>query len=164
MNDALAVRGVQGIRDLDARARMVSNSIGRAEIRCFSVTPSRYSMAMNGFAILLADVVDRADVGVIQRRRGLGLALEARQRLRFGGDLVRQELQRNEAVQACVFGLVHHAHAATAEFFQDGVMRDFLSDHVHGILRRARGQVNKRVRRAMQPLPRAKRTRDHGSG
>ena len=51
-------------------------------MRCFSVTPSRNSMAMNALAVLLADFVDRADVGMVQSGSGLSFALEAVQRLR----------------------------------------------------------------------------------
>jgi len=35
--------------------------------------------------------------------------------------------------QACVFGLIHNPHAATAEFFKDAVMRDALSDERVGV-------------------------------
>ena len=48
--------------------------------------------------VLLADVVDRADVRVIQRRRCLRLTLEAGQRLRVSGNLLRQELERHKTV------------------------------------------------------------------
>ncbi len=50
------------------------------------------------FAILCANVVDSANVGMVQRRSRLGLALETRQRLRFAGHLVGQEFQGNETV------------------------------------------------------------------
>ena len=39
-----------------------------------------------GFAVFLSDVVDRADVGVIERGSGLGFALEAGEGLRIFGD------------------------------------------------------------------------------
>ena len=40
-------------------------------------------------AILLTDFVDRADVGMVQRRGGLRLALETGESLRISGYLVR---------------------------------------------------------------------------
>ena len=46
----------------------------------------------------------------------------AHKRLMVSRNLVRQELERHEAVQACIFGLVHHAHATTTEFLDDAVV------------------------------------------
>ena len=75
-----------------------------------------------GFAVFFADVVNGADVGMIERGGGLGFALEARESLRICGNSFRQKFERDEAQQADVFGFVDHAHAATAELFEDAVM------------------------------------------
>jgi hypothetical protein len=56
--------------------------------------------------LLLTDVIDRADVGMIQRRSGLSLPPEAGQRLRVAGDILGQELERDETVQPGVLGLI----------------------------------------------------------
>ena len=82
-----------------------------------------------GLPILLADVVDGADVGMVQRRRGLGFALKAGEGLRVAGNIFRQELQGDEAMQPRVFGFVNHAHPAAAELLDDAVMRNGLADH-----------------------------------
>ena len=74
------------------------------------------------FSVLFADVVNRADVGVIQCRCGLRLALESGQRLRVAGNLLRQELQRDKAVKARVLRFVDHAHTTAAEFLDDAVV------------------------------------------
>ncbi len=66
---------------------------GFPAMRCFSVTPSRNSMAMNDWPSCFADVVDRADVGMVQSRCSPSLAAKAFQRLRVLGDVVGQELQ-----------------------------------------------------------------------
>jgi hypothetical protein len=66
---------------------------------------------------------------MVQGRRGLRLALEAGQSLRIAGHFVRQELERDETVRASVFGFVHDTHAATAEFFEDAVVRNGLANH-----------------------------------
>ena len=68
-------------------------------------------------AVLLADVVNGADVGMIQGGCGVRFAPEAAERLRIAGDLVGQKLQGDETMQPGVFGLVDDAHAAAAEFF-----------------------------------------------
>ena len=80
-------------------------------------------------AILLADVVNGADVGMIKRRSGLRLALETDEGLRIPGHFLRQELEGNETMQPGIFGFIDHAHPATAELFQNPVMGDGLTDH-----------------------------------
>src|SRR4029077_14212785 len=80
-------------------------------------------------AILAADFVYRTNVGMIQRGRRLGLALKAGQGLGIAGHFCGQELERYKTVQARVFGLVHDTHPAAADFLEDAVVRDGLSDH-----------------------------------
>ena len=82
-----------------------------------------------GFAVLFANIVNRANVGMIQGGRGLRLALKTTERLGIARHLIRKELQSNEAVQASVLGLVDHTHPSAAEFFEDPVVRDRLPDH-----------------------------------
>jgi len=79
--------------------------------------------------VLLADVVNRADVGVIQCRCGLGFALKAGERLRVACNVLWQEFEGDEAVQPGVLGFVDHAHPATAKFLDDAVVRDDPVDH-----------------------------------
>ncbi len=80
--------------------------------------------------MLVVNLVDSADVGVIQCRGGLRFALETAQCLGILRYLVGKELQGNETVELDVLGLVDHSHAAAAEFLQDAVMRDGLSDEL----------------------------------
>ena len=78
--------------------------------------------------VLLADVVDRADVRVVQRRRRLRFAREPAQRLGIPRELFGDELERNGTAQPRIFGLVHDAHAAAAELLDDAVVRERLTD------------------------------------
>ena len=80
-------------------------------------------------AVLLADFVNGADVGMVQGRGGLGFALKTGQSLRVSGDFLGQELQGHKAVQPGVLGLVDHTHPATAQLLDDAVVRDGLADH-----------------------------------
>ena len=66
-------------------------------------------------AVLLPDVVERADVGMVQARDSLGFALEA-----LGGHATiglagEQQLDRDFAIEAGVFREVHLAHATRSE-------------------------------------------------
>ena len=82
-----------------------------------------------GLIAVLADLVNGADVGVIQRRRRTGFATETLQGLRVHGHIIRQKLQSHEAAEFGVFGLVDHTHAAPAELLDDAVVRNGLADH-----------------------------------
>ncbi len=75
-------------------------------------------------AVLLAGVMNRADIRVIQSGSGAGLALEAVQRLRIAREFATQELECYEAVEPCVLRFVDHPHPAAAQFSGDAVVGD----------------------------------------
>ena len=68
-----------------------------------------------------ADGVDRDDVGVGQPGGGLRLAGEALPDVLLEGELGRQDLDGDPALEPLVAGAVHHAHAATADLALDGI-------------------------------------------
>jgi hypothetical protein len=74
--------------------------------------------------VLFFHAVDAGEVGVVELREGLGLALETLEPGRVGRQLRRQRLDRNLPIQPGVRGEVHHAHAATAELAGDVVRAD----------------------------------------
>ena len=80
-------------------------------------------------SILLPDVIDRADVRVIQGGGGLRLALEASQSLSVSGNLLGQELQGDETTEPGILGLEDHTHPAAAQPLDDSVVGDGLADH-----------------------------------
>jgi hypothetical protein len=90
----------------------------------------------------LVNLEDHADVGMVQRRRRLRLALEASESLCVFGNIVRQELQSHKAVEFYILRFVNNTHPAAAEFFDDTVMRDRLADHWAEMLGRRVMQVN----------------------
>lgn len=68
-----------------------------------------------------ADIVERADVGVIEGGDGSGFAFEALAEIGLG------ELDGDFAVEACVAGFVDNAHAAFADGGEDLVGADLVS-------------------------------------
>ena len=66
-------------------------------------------------ALMLADPEDRDDVGVVQPRGGLGLALEPDEELGVEQPVVAQHLQRHAAAQRLLLGLVDDPHPAAAD-------------------------------------------------
>src|SRR5437667_11847830 len=79
--------------------------------------------------LVLADVVKRANVRMVEGRRGAGFAREALERLRVAGKLRGEELERHRPAQARVLGLVHDAHAPAAELLEYSIMRNGGPDH-----------------------------------
>ena len=148
MDDAFGVRGIKSVSDIDANFKQAVNFHGSGGDDVLEGCALHELHHDEGAAIMFLNVVDGADIGVIQRRGGPRFTLETLQHLSVFGNIVRQEFQRDEASQAHVFGLVDHAHTAAAEFLDNPIMRDGLSDerigawHVEHILGCDQEQVN----------------------
>ena len=82
-----------------------------------------------GLGFVLADLVDGADVGVIQSGGRASFAPEALESLGVVGKFVRKELQGDEASELGVFSLVNHAHPTAAQLIHYAIVRDGLPDH-----------------------------------
>ena len=78
---------------------------------------------------MFLNLVNGADVGVIQRGSGTRFAAEALQRLRVLVEFFREKFERHTAAKLEIFGGVDHTHAAAPELFQNAVMRESLADH-----------------------------------
>ena len=61
------------------------------------------------------EAVDLRDVRMIERREHLRFALEPRQPIGIGRERVRQDLDRDVAIQLRVAGAIHLAHAAAPQ-------------------------------------------------
>ena len=72
-------------------------------------------------AAALVDVVDRDDVGVRQARGGLRLAGEALADFLLEGELGREHLDRDAALQPLVAGAIDHPHPASADLAFDRI-------------------------------------------
>jgi hypothetical protein len=69
-----------------------------------------------------AEVVDREDVGVRQRRDGSRFALEPRHAVGIGGEDLGQQLDRHLPAQRGVLRTPHHSHAALAELGDQAIL------------------------------------------
>jgi hypothetical protein len=81
-----------------------------------------------GLPVHLVNLVDGANVRVVQRRGGFGFTLKAGERLRVSADIIRKEFECDRAIEFYVFGLVDNTHSPTTELFDDTVMRDGLPE------------------------------------
>jgi hypothetical protein len=93
-------------------------------------------------AILLADVVNRADIWMVQSRSSLGFAAKALERLGVLGQFFREEFESDKTVEPGVFSLVDHTHPPAAQLLDDAIVRNGLADHRTGILGLEVWQVN----------------------
>src|SRR5579864_8120261 len=85
--------------------------------------------------ILLSDLMDRADVGMVESGSGSRLVAKPFECLRVLRHVVRQEFQRNEATKLRILSLVDDAHPAPAEFLNDAVMRSWDDEAIGGNLK-----------------------------
>ena len=132
MNDALAVRRVQRVghfgREVEQQL-VLHRTPADAMLQRHPVEKLHHH---EDAAVFFANVVNGADVGMIQRRSRARLAAESLQRSRIARHIVRQKLERDKAPQPRVLGLVDDTHAAAAELFDNAVVRDRGVNHVDG--------------------------------
>src|SRR5262249_19553679 len=115
MDDALCMGGVESVSDLDADIKQDFHVDRTPHDEVFERLTVEKFHGDESHAILFVNLVDGANVGVVQSRGGLGLTLKTSQCLRVLRHIVRQEFQSYEAVKLDVLSLVHHAHSTAAE-------------------------------------------------
>ena len=115
MNDAGLVRRLERLGDLRRDRQGVverDRSLRDPLLQGLPVDQLQHERAR---AALLLDAVDLRDVRMIEGREQLGFPLEAGQAVGIAGKGVREDLQRDGAVQSGVATPVDLAHAARAK-------------------------------------------------
>ena len=110
MRDALLVRRLEGVANLHGVLQCLRERQGSSERRALDVLHHQ---------VVRADVVQGADVGMVQRGHGVGFALEAFRKLLVG------YLEGDDAVQPRVASFIDLTHAAGAEGREDFVGAQF---------------------------------------
>ena len=77
-----------------------------------------------GLPAIFANFVDRADIGMVQRRRSTRLTPESLERLRIRRQIIRKEFQRHMPAKVRILSLVHHTHPTATKLLDHAVMRD----------------------------------------
>ncbi len=127
MDDPLGVRGGERVGDLD-RELDRGLDLHRFAADVLLERPALQQLHDDEPPPLpLADVVDRADVRVVERRGGARLAQVAVDGFRVLGALLGNELQRDVAMEASVLGLPDDAHPALADLLDQAVVQQLLS-------------------------------------
>src|SRR5277367_1372941 len=105
-----------------ATSSVFSSGIGRSAMVRFKVCPSRKLHGDKAPAILIANLVDGADIRMVERGRGTSLAAEAFDGLWVFREVIGKEFEGNESTKFSVLGLVHNAHTAAAQSFKNAVV------------------------------------------
>src|SRR5215813_1505036 len=77
-------------------------------------------------SLAFPEIIDSANVWMIECRGSSGLALEAFEGLCIPGQFLRQKLQGHMPAKSGVLRFIDYSHAAAAEFVENLVMRDLL--------------------------------------
>ncbi len=77
----------------------------------------------------LVNLVDGANVRMIEGRSSFGFALKTTECLGALGYVVGQELESYKATELHILGLVYDTHRAGAELLDDVIVRDGLPNH-----------------------------------
>jgi len=123
------VRRIQRVRDLDPQIQDLLQLHRLAVDPLLERLPLHQLHHDEGVALVLGDLVDHADAGVIEGGGGARLPLESLERLGVVRQLVGQQLEGHATLEAHVLRLVDDAHAAAAEPAQDPVVGQRLADH-----------------------------------
>ena len=129
MDDPLRVGLGEGIGYLDAPLDdpVVGDRLPRDLV--FERLPFEQLHGDERDAVVLIDLVDGADVGVVERRGGSRLAQEALERSFVFGHALGEELECHLAPQLGVLRGVDDTHPATPETIEYPIVRDDLTDH-----------------------------------
>jgi hypothetical protein len=128
VDDPLGVCGVQRIGNLDGERQDQSGFQRTPRDALLQRHPVQKLHGDEGLTILLPDLVDGADVGMVQCGSSLGFPLEASQRLGVFGYFLGQKLQRDRSVKGYVLSLVDNTHPAAPELLDDAVVAQLKAD------------------------------------
>ena len=129
MHDAGGVGDFKRIRNLHA---VVNHLVDRHGLALDAVLEGAALEVLHDDVVtigLFTNVVNGADVGMVESRGGAGFALEALAGLGVVGEFVGKEFESDAAAETEIFRLVDHAHASPAELLQDAIVGDSLSEH-----------------------------------
>src|SRR5271157_716218 len=79
---------------------------------------------------MLSELMDGADIGMVERRNSPRFPLKSLYSFRIISQLLGKKLQRHLTAQFQVFCFVNHSHAAAAQDLQHPVVGSLLADQI----------------------------------
>src|SRR3954447_14035323 len=130
MNDPLRMGRDQRICHLDGNLEQMLQIHGiPAPDPLLQALPLQLLHDDEGMALVVIDVMDNADVGMVQLRGGARFAFKALQGFAIVEELLRNELQGYVTAKPHVLGFIDDPHATAAEFSYDAIVGNSLADH-----------------------------------
>jgi hypothetical protein len=129
MNDALGVRGIQCIGNLDSKRQQVLDIQRLSSDLVLQRLPFHEFHGNKCPIAHFIDLIDGADIRMIEGRGGFGFALKSAESLSVARDIVGQEFKRDKTTEFQVLGLIHDAHPAPAQLLDNSVMGDCFANH-----------------------------------
>src|SRR5246500_5812128 len=123
------MRRTQRVRDLNSQIQHALHRQRSSADQVLQRLPVQKLHGDERLPLVFANLVDRADVGMVERRGGLRLALEPFECLAIARHAVGKKFQGHRTTQARILSFVHNAHSATAQLRDDAVMRDYLAKY-----------------------------------
>ena len=123
---------VQSIGDLDSQIEY------RLDFQRLAADPAPERLPIQQFhdnegsSLGFVNLVDGADVRMIQCRGGFGFTLKTAECLRVFGYIVGKELEGHKATELHILGLVYDTHSSTTELADDAVMGNRLPNGLGG--------------------------------
>src|SRR5260370_35273449 len=115
MHNSFGMCGVESVSDLNVQTQNGFDLQGLSRNQEFEGLPLKQLHWDEGPVIDLVNLVNCADIGMVQRRGRARLAVKTAERLRVFGEFFGKKLQGNMSAELQVFSFVNHAHAATAD-------------------------------------------------
>jgi hypothetical protein len=115
MNDSSAMRAVERARDLNGIADDLIDRERGAVNACLKGFTFEILHDEERRALVLADVIESADVRMIKRGNRPGFVLESLSELRIAGELGSEHLDGDDAIEPRIACLVDLAHPAATE-------------------------------------------------
>ena len=129
MHNALRVSRIERVGELNAKVQ----DFIHLERLCRNAVLERLAFQQlhhnERLTFMFANVVNRANVRVIESRGRTSFPLKALQGLTIFGKLLRQELEGHETAETSVFSLVHHTHPASAQLVNDSIVPESAANH-----------------------------------
>ncbi len=116
------MRGIQRVRNLNPQ---IEQQFHLQRTTGDPVLQRRAFQKFHGderLAVLLANLINRADVGMVQCGGRARFAPKTFQGLRILGYIEGQKFQRDKSAELSILRLVNDTHASAAEFLEDSVM------------------------------------------
>ena len=131
VNDPLGVGGIQALRNLDRQVQDLVGGERLAEDALLQRFPLQELHRNEVLPLVLIDLMDGADIRVVEGRSSLRFPLESFNCMTVLGYCLGEELQGDKAAQGSVLGFVDDTHPSAAQFLNYPIVRNGLTGLGH---------------------------------